>query len=254
MARPRDPEKLIAAMRRRSKKLEAGLENDPPRRRPQLRSGGHGDAWDGAFELVLICTGNRVRSPIAEAFLGHLLADLPVELRSLGTLQLGEAPPLPEALEAAAVLGFDISGHRARAIHGQDLSGADLVIGFEQRHVAAAVVEGGALRERTFLLTELVELLPDSRMEPFGDPVERARQAVAEAHARRAESGATTAAELADPLGQDRSFYRTTVERVRNLSTRLAIGLFGEAAVRPLARPVPAESGRGSRRGSSRGR
>lgn len=254
MAPPRDPEKLIAAMRRRSQKLEAGLENDAPRRRPRLRSGGHADAWDGAFELVLICTGNRVRSPIAEAFLRHLLDDLPVELRSLGTLQLGEAPPLPEALEAAAVLGFDISGHRARAIHGHDLGGADLVIGFEQRHLAAAVVEGGAPRERTFLLTELVELLADSRAEPFGEPVERARKAVAEAHARRTRAGATTRAEIADPLGQDRSFYRNTVERVRDLSTRLAIGLFGEDAVRPLAMPVRAESGRGSRRGSSHGR
>ena len=253
MARPRDPEKLIAAMRRRSKKLEAGLENDSARR-PRGRPRGRAEAWGGAFELVLICTGNRVRSPIAEAFLRHLLADLPVELRSLGTLELGEAPPLPEALEAAAFLGFDISGHRARAIHGHDLSGADLVIGFEQRHAAAAVVEGGALRERTFLLTELVELLADSRPEPFGEPVERARQAVAKAHARRTQFGAATAVELADPLGQDRSFYRNTVERVRDLSTRLAIGLFGEDAVRPLATPVRAESGRGSRRGSSHGR
>jgi protein-tyrosine-phosphatase len=254
MAQPRDPEKLIAAMRRRSKELEAGLEDDSPRRRPGVRSLGRAYARDGVFEVVLICTGNRVRSPIAEAFLRHLLADLPVQLRSLGTLELGEAPPLPEALEAAAALGFDISGHRACAIHGHDLSGADLVIGFEQRHAATAVVEGGALRERTFLLTELVELLAGSRLQPFGEPVERARKAVAEAHARRTELGARTAVELADPLGQDRSFYRNTVERVKELSIRLAVGLFGEDAVRPLAMPVPAESGRGSRRGSSHGR
>jgi protein-tyrosine phosphatase len=254
MVRPRDPEKLISAMRRRSETLEAGLESEPPRGRPRVRSRGHPEAWGGDFELVLICTGNRARSPIAEGFLRHLLADVPVALRSLGTLELGEAPPLPEALEAAAGVGLDISSHRARAIRGHDLSGADLVVGFERRHLAAAVVEGGAPRERTFLLTELVELLAASRLEPFGEPVERARQAVAEAHARRSEPGRAAVAELADPLGQDRSFYRNTVERVRQLSTRLAVGLFGEAAVRPLARPVPAESGRGSRRGSSRGR
>ena len=35
----------------------------------------------------------------------------------------------------------------------------NLVIGFERSHIEAAVVEGGAPRERTFLLTEIVQLL-----------------------------------------------------------------------------------------------
>jgi protein-tyrosine phosphatase len=243
---PRDPEKLISSMRERAAELEAGLEEHEPRS-PRSRH---------EFELVLLCTGNRARSPIAEGFLRDLLADLPVRVHSLGTLELGGAPALPEAIEAAAGLGLDISEHRARPLAGEDLSGADLVVGFEQRHVAAAVVDGGARRDRVFSLPELVELLEESPSQRFGDPVERARRAIAGAHAQRGGHSVSSRAELADPLGQDRSFYRNTVERVRELSTRLAVGLFGEDAVRPpdSARPARAGLERGSRRESSRGR
>jgi protein-tyrosine phosphatase len=197
---------------------------------------------NGRFELVLLCTGNRARSPIAEAFLRDLLADLPVRVRSLGTLEVGAAPALPEAIEAAAARGLDISAHRARALAGEDLSGADLVVGFEQRHVVAAVVDGGARRDRVFSLPELVELLELGPAQRLGEPVERATQAIADAHARRSGLAASDRAELADPLGQDRRFYRDTVERVRELSTRLAFGLFGEDAVRPLSVATPARA------------
>lgn len=237
---PRNPDELIAAMRERTAELEGRREEPEPGR---MRS-------DDEFELVLLCTGNRVRSPIAEAFLRDLLAGLPVRLSSLGTLDLGAAAPLPEAIEAAAALKLDISGHRARTMRGGDLSSADLVIGFEQRHVAAAVVDGGAPRDRTFTLPELVELLETSVPERFGTPVERARDALAYAHARRGERPG----ELADPLGQDRSVYGSTVERIQDLTARLALGLFGEEAVAVpgAARPARARLERGLRRGWSR--
>jgi protein-tyrosine phosphatase len=186
-----------------------------------------------AFELVLICTGNRARSPIAEGYLRRLLADLPVHVHSLGTLELEGAPALPEALEAAARAGLDLSAHRSRALGGRDLSDADLVLGFELSHVAAAVMDGGAARERVFSLPELVELLEQARTPLETDPIERARNAIAAANALRV-TGAPLA-ELADPIGQSASFHRDTVERVRDLSVRLAIGLFGRERVRPLS-------------------
>jgi protein-tyrosine-phosphatase len=243
---PRDPDSLISSMRERAAELEAGLDESEQAR----------PAPNTEFELVLVCTGNRVRSPIAEAFLRELLADLPVRLRSLGTLDLGEVPPLPEAMEAAAAHGLDIAGHRARTLYADDLGTADLVIGFESRHTAAAVVDAGARRDRTFSLPELVDLLDEPNRQGFVDPLERARHVIAAADSRRGEHAGARAAELADPLGQDRNFYRTTVERIRELSERLAEGLFGQETLRPLSVPTnaPARSERGLRRGWSRGR
>ncbi len=185
------------------------------------------------FELVLICTGNRVRSPVAEGFLRALLADLPVRVSSVGTLDLGAVPPLPEAIETAAALGLDISMHRARCVRAHDLSDADLVVGFERHHVAAAVVEARAPRERTFTILELAALLEQIDGPAGADPVERARVAVVRAHAAR--STDSTLEELADPLGGSAGVYRDTISQVRTLCERVAAGLFGTEAVRPLA-------------------
>jgi protein-tyrosine phosphatase len=184
------------------------------------------------FELVLICTGNRARSPIAEGYLRRLLADLPVHVHSLGTLELEGAPALRDALEAASRAGLDLSAHRSRALRGKDLSEADLVLGFELAHLAAAVVDGGAARERVFSLPELVELIDQTDASDESDPIVRARETIAAANARRV-AGAQPA-ELADPIGQTPSFHRDTVERIRDLALRLAVGLFGRERLRPL--------------------
>jgi protein-tyrosine phosphatase len=195
------------------------------------------------FELVLICTGNRARSPVAAGFLRNLLADLPVNVQSLGTLELEGAPALREAVDAASRHGLDISTHRARTLRGQDLGRADLVLGFERNHVAAAVIDGGAPAERVFTLPELVQLIeePGGAQEP--NPIERARRQIADAHARRAGKGSAITIELPDPVGQNRKVFRDTVEQVRDLSVRLAAGLFGEEAIRPHS----PEAGRAAR-------
>jgi protein-tyrosine phosphatase len=189
------------------------------------------------FELVLLCTGNRARSPIAEGFLRQLLRNLPVRVHSLGTLELGGAPPLPEAVKASAAAGLDITHHRARALRGNALCDADLVLGFERHHVSAAVIDGGARQERVFLLPELVALIHDEVAGAGCDPLERARETIARAHARRDPTNPPVSAELGDPLGQRGHVYRETVERIRDLSVRLAVGLFGVTYEQPVLVP-----------------
>ena len=185
------------------------------------------------FQLVVICTGNRVRSPVAEGFLRGLLADQPVNVSSAGVLDLGPVPALPETIDTAAALGLDVSAHRAACVVGNDLGGADLVVGFEHRHVATAVVDAKAPRDRTFTLEEIVDLLERVLPPTETDPAERAREAVARAHALR-QGRQEAAREIADPLGGSMDVYRATLTRVRDLSERLAVRLFGFEAVRPL--------------------
>lgn len=178
-----------------------------------------------AFEIVFVCTGNRFRSPLAEELFRQAAAGIPLRTASRGTLDLGPVPVLPEAAEEAARLGLDLSSHRARSLDGDDLTGADLVVGFERRHVARAVVEAGAARARTFTLPELVALLDEGK-EPYDtEPVGRARAAIAAANAARQDP--TTVAELVDPLGKPRAVFRDTAAELQDLVGRLAGGLFG---------------------------
>jgi protein-tyrosine phosphatase len=186
------------------------------------------------FELVVVCTGNRVRSPVAAGFLRMLLADVPAHVSSAGVLDLGPVEALPDAIETATALGLDLSAHRASCVMGRDLSGADLVIGFEQRHVATAVVDAKARRERTFLLTELVQLLERVLPATGADPVARAREAIARADALRGGRQPAAAAEIPDPLGGSIDVFRSTIGQVHDLTEQMATRLFGADAIRPL--------------------
>src|SRR5687768_611486 len=100
------------------------------------------------FEIIVICTGNRNRSPIAEASLKEATEGLPVQVSSVGLLDLGDVPALDETLEVARRIGLDLSAHRARCLAAVEVSKTDLVLGLEWQHVAAAVVDHAAAPER----------------------------------------------------------------------------------------------------------
>lgn len=188
-----------------------------------------------AFEVILVCTGNQIRSPIAEALVGRLAGVFPVATRSLGLVDLGAKPPPKEAIEAATELGVDISMHRSTWMRPRALEESDVVVGFEPVHVAAAVLDGGAPVERTFMLRELVELLEEVDVPQDMDQVERARLAVARANERRrALGGRSLTAPVHDPLGRGRSAHRSAARELDELVPRLIDGLFGPA--RPARR------------------
>jgi protein arginine phosphatase len=144
---------------------------------------------------------------------------LPVEVSSLGTLDLGPVPALPETVTLAEELGLDLTSHRARQLG--DLRDRDLVVGFERKHVMAAVVDAGAAVERTFTLPELVELLRG-----LSAPPAEARERIAAAHAARPPDYRNRPlAEIRDPLGlsapEQRAVARTVEVQVSELATAL---------------------------------
>jgi len=229
-----DPELLINEFFERLDELEALAREITSRLTTATTStAARAPRGERPFELVVVCTGNRVRSPVAEGFLRILTAGLPVRLSSAGLLDLGPVPALPETLQTAAELGLDLRDHRAQCVVNADLSVADLVVGFEQRHVATAVVDAHADREKAFTIIELVEMLERVLPPAETDPAERARAAVGRAAAlRRGRREPPT--EIRDPLGGSAAVYRSTIERVRDLAERLAVGLFGAESVNPL--------------------
>lgn len=181
------------------------------------------------FSVAFVCTGNRFRSPLAAA-LFERAGGAHVEVRSLGTLELGSVPVLPEAAAVGSRLGIDLSDHRASRVAPGSLAELDLVVGFERAHVATAVIEGGAPRERTFTLPELVELL-DARDEPVGGTAsERARAAIARAEVLRRTRNSSKLPEVKDPLGRSEGEQEEIGQQVERLTLALARSLFGERA------------------------
>jgi protein-tyrosine phosphatase len=183
-----------------------------------------------AFSLFFLCTGNRFRSPLAASFVGRLTAGLPVAVASAGVLDVEGSPALTEATRLAAWCGISLSAHRARRLKREDAQDLDLLLGFEQIHVSHAVVELGAVRDRTFTLPEFVRLLGE--IEPLPDRlplVSRARERVRRVAELRAAKSVGSAEEIADPFGRSSRVARQTAIEIQHLSTRLSAGLFDVA-------------------------
>jgi len=108
-------------------------------------------------EVLVLCTGNTCRSPMAQALLARRLMALgfTAVIHSAGMLGGGE-PARPEAVRVMAGYGIDISAHRSRMVTAADLDQADLTLAMAREHVRHAVVTAPAAWPRTFTLPELV--------------------------------------------------------------------------------------------------
>jgi protein-tyrosine-phosphatase len=190
------------------------------------------------FSILLVCTGNRFRSPLAEGFLRRHAQGLPLHVQSVGTLDLGPVGAFPEAVALGREFGLDISDHRARPISRELVETSDLVICFERDHMASIVVDHGAALDRTFMLLELTTLLGQVKAPPGElDPVARAGSAVALAAEARAERVHPAAGlELPDPMAASTRSRRETALLLRRLTGGLVTGLFGEVPDAPARR------------------
>ena len=195
------------------------------------------------FSIAFVCTGNRFRSPLAEAFVQRLTLGLPVTVESFGTLPLENALPLKEATEIALWCGISLSSHRTRYVNNASLEEVDLLLGFEPAHIQQAVVDARAPRERSFTLGDFVSLLPAEGTAPDDDVVKRAGSLVAAAGDRLAEFPKPTMSAMRDPFGGSWKLYRQTASDIRDLSVTLVERLFGVTDAHALP-PVPQKLGR----------
>ena len=172
------------------------------------------------FSIVLVCTANRFRSPLAAAVLTQELPGLPVRIVSRGTLDVGAMPPLTQALAAATQLGVDLSRHRARLLDADDLIDAGLVIGFEGGHLEAAR-KAGAPSNVVFGLEEAVELFQILDRRPaLENYASSLRDTVTAANTLR--DPQRPLAEIQDPVGKPLDQATAIARHIHSLTVRLA--------------------------------
>lgn len=122
------------------------------------------------FRILVICTGNTCRSPIAAACLAHELRSEGdrVQVESAGTGAEDGWPASPEMIALAAKEGIALARHRSRGLTRDRVRSADLILAMEEHHRREA--------ERLGAAPDRVELLsrwPDPRAAAAGvaDPI-----------------------------------------------------------------------------------
>jgi len=183
--------------------------------------------------ILLVCTGNICRSPMASGFLTGLLRDQGVGgvmVESCGVSAWEGSPATPEAVEAMRERGLDISGHVARRMNRRIIESADLIVGMASEHREAVRRIARPAARRTFTLKELVHLL-DSAGPALGEASseDRLRSAAVRADAvRDAYPDLHLEDEdVADPLGLGLESFRAVAWEIGALCQGVVDMVFG---------------------------
>ena len=170
-----------------------------------------------SLDILVICTGNRCRSPMAEVLLQRALPRTTVA--SVGLL-----PPGHEvsggSVRAMAARGLDIAARRSRQLEAGWVRSADLVLGMARQHVREAVVLAPEAFPRAFTLPELVR-----RGEVVGPATDSLASWLALVGAGRATAdllGDGGPDDVEDPIGQPDAAYERTAALLEDLVDRLA--------------------------------
>lgn len=132
--------------------------------------------------VLVVCTANQCRSPMAAALLRRV-ADDRLDVRSAGTWAADGAPATADAVATMAERGLDIADHRSQSITRTLVDWADVVLTMTASHREAIAAE-----------------FPD-----------------ASAKVRRLADVGGAGWDVADPIGAGRQAYRATANELERL-------------------------------------
>lgn len=182
--------------------------------------------------ILVVCSANRCRSPLAGALLRDALAargiDAVVETAGFGNE--GEFAT-STTRRVATARGLDLEAHRSRRYDGR-LDDVDLVIGMERLHVRDLVVAAPSSWSKTYTFKELVRRGESSG--PRGDG-ESLGAWLDRLHTGRRTAdmlGSSPDDDVADPVGGTQIEHEETVAELDDLVQRFVALAWPDSTIR----------------------
>lgn len=192
----------------------------------------------GVFHVLLVCTANRCRSPIAAALLRQRLpARSGIEISSAGLLPGGGAVP-PEGLARLRRFGIDLSGHVSRQVTPADTDAADLVLAMTRGHLRQLIEQDDELWPRCFTIKDFVRRGENVRQAGTVVTAPALVQAVAKDRGSAGITGESAEDDVIDPMGRSTRVWTAVVRELAELAEQLAVLLAPPPA--PGFGPAPA--------------
>jgi protein-tyrosine phosphatase len=117
------------------------------------------------YRLLLVCTGNTCRSPLAEALAKAELARRGwrhVDVRSAGVGALPGSPASEGAIRVADRHGLDLSSHRSVLIGEEAVESADLMLTMSPAHLSVLQTFPGAAGKAAMITAFAAGDFPDA--------------------------------------------------------------------------------------------
>ncbi|MEP6526099.1 MAG: hypothetical protein ABJA86_02970 [Nocardioidaceae bacterium] len=176
---------------------------------------------DEPFRILLVCTGNICRSPLAErllraglaAGLGPDAADT-YHVSSAGTRAWEGSPMDRTAARELRRLGGDPAGFRSRQLVAAHVEATDLVLTATVAHRSVVLSEAPAALRRTFTIRELAALA--AALTPEGDLARLVAQAAASRGAVPIDD-----LDVIDPYGAPAHVHRDVADQLSTAMSQL---------------------------------
>lgn len=152
------------------------------------------------FRVLVVCSGNTCRSPLAAAILAESIAKQPalanVQVSSAGTSAWDGSPVSEGSYLVGLERGLDLGGHRARLLTRELVNESDLILTMTAAHLQRVFDLGG--RDKAATIVEY--------------------------------AGAEGANDIPDPFGGDVAEYRAAAGLIERLIEPVVARLKSEAA------------------------
>jgi protein-tyrosine phosphatase len=142
-------------------------------------------------KILVVCTGNICRSPVAAAMLQQALPERQIESAGLGAL-VGRGVE-PQARRLAEADHLEVAGHRARQLTPELLAGSDLVLVMSAGQRRAIAELAPAALGKTMLLGHWLD---ENQGREIPDPYGKSDEAFAHVHQLIKDATAAWAARL----------------------------------------------------------
>lgn len=183
--------------------------------------------------ILVVCTANQCRSPMAAALFERELARLAVDasVESAGTNAIAGVAPTKEAIAAMADIGLEISEHRSAPVDPRSVRAADVVVTMTREHLRDVAVRAPDAFGRLFTLKELARRASDA--------APRSAETIDEWLVRLGSSRSTTDLlggdhddDVDDPIGQPADVYAAVAGELETAVTRIVTAGWGSGAAR----------------------
>jgi protein-tyrosine-phosphatase len=120
--------------------------------------------------ILIVCTANICRSPMAEAILKRLVADRSDadlwHIESAGTWAINSSPAAALSQIVMQRMGLDISTHHSQPVTLELMQQFDLILTMEDRQKEGLALQFKKYADRIFMVSEMI-----GRIENIPDPI-----------------------------------------------------------------------------------